>query len=274
MDNPRRVDTPDAGVDAKRVEREREFHNSLTDNEFEDRRLINRLSRSFYSKEERSPIWGPVWSKVNLSGKRVLDYGCGGGGFSFLLASRGALVEGIDISDSLVALAARSIPEGIPKPRFSVRDAQATGFADGTFDYVFGNGILHHLELDKAYQEVARVLKPGGRAFFMEPMEQHPLLMLLRKVTPAARSIDERPMTLEQFMMAEQFFQSVEHKEHFLLAVVAAPVHLASDKVAFSMVRGLDWLDGRIFGAFPGLGRYAWLSMLELGKTRNGAGKE
>ena len=267
MGNSTQAGSWGTGVDTQRIEREREFHNSLTDHKFDERRLINRLSRSFYSKGERSPIWGPVWSQVNLSGKQVLDYGCGDGGFSFLLASRGAWVEGIDISDSLVKLATQSVPEGIPKPRFSVRDAHATGFADGTFDYVFGNGILHHLELEKAYREAARVLKPGGRAFFMEPMEQHPLLVLLRKTTPAARSVDERPLTLKEIEMAGGFFQDVEHTEHFLLAVMAAPVHMASDKVAFSIVRGLDWLDRKIFRIFPGLRRYAWLSMLELGKA-------
>lgn len=51
-----------------------------------------------------------------------------------------AFVEGIDISDSVVKLAARSAPEGIRKPGFSARDAHATGFADELFDYIFGNG--------------------------------------------------------------------------------------------------------------------------------------
>lgn len=251
----------------ERIDREREFHNALSEANFDDRRIIERLSASFYSKREDSALWGPVWSHVNLAGKRVLDYGCGNGGFSKLLASKGALVEGIDISESLVNLARRSVPEGITSPIFSVRDAHATGFPDASFDHVFGNGILHHLELDKAYREVARVLKPGGRAFFMEPMEQHPLLLLVRKATPAARSVDEKPMTLEEIQVAEQFFKKVKHTEHFLFAVVAAPVHLASNRVAFSMIKALDWLDRGMFKAFPGLGRYAWLSMLELEKA-------
>lgn len=254
-------------MDTRRIEREREFHNALSEAEFGDRRTIDMLSQSFYSKREDSALWGPVWAKVGLSGKRVLDYGCGNGGFSYLLASRGALVEGIDISESFVDLASRSVPEGIPRPIFSTRDAHATGFADSSFDYVFGNGILHHLELERAYREVARVLRPGGRAFFMEPMEQHPLLVLLRKVTPSARSIDEKPMTLEEIQTAERFFSSAKHTEHFLFAVMAAPVHLASDKVAYWMIKGLDRVDGGLFKVFPRLSRYAWLTMLEMEKA-------
>jgi SAM-dependent methyltransferase len=230
--------------------------------------MIVRLSESFYSKRDDSPLWGPVWSRVHLSGKRVLDYGCGGGGFSNLLASKGARVEGIDISESLVNLAARSIPDGIPPPSFSVRDAHETGFADASFDYVFGNGILHHLELERAYREVARVLRPGGRAFFMEPMEQHPFLVLLRKATPAARSVDEKPLHLEEIELAQRYFGEVRHSEHFLLAVAAAPIHWASNRAAFAAVKALDRVDRLLIRMIPGLARYAWLSMLELGKDR------
>jgi 2-polyprenyl-3-methyl-5-hydroxy-6-metoxy-1,4-benzoquinol methylase len=250
----------------ERLERERKFHNALCEANFKGRRMIDRLSWSFYSKREDSALWGPVWAKANLSGKQVLDYGCGNGGFSYLLASRGALVEGIDLSESLVEMAKENTPNGIPRPRFSARDAHATGFADASFDYVFGNGVLHHLELEKAYREVARVLKPGGHAFFMEPMEQHPMLVLLRKATPLARSVDEKPMTLEEFQMAERFFHNVKHTEHFLFAVVAAPVHLASDKIAYWMIKGLDEMDRGMFKLFPRLRRYAWLSMLEMEK--------
>ena len=250
-----------------RIEREREFHNALCDANFGGRRMIDRLSESFYSKSDDSALWGPVWAKINLSGKRALDYGCGNGGFSYLLASRGAFVEGIDLSESLVEVAKQRIPHGVPQPKFSVRDAHATGLADGVFDYVFGNGILHHLELEKAYREISRVLKPGGRAFFMEPMYQHPMLVLLRKVTPSARSVDEKPMTLEEIQAAERFFINVKHTEHFLFAVVAAPIHLASDKIAFWIIKELDLMDRGIFKLLPGLKRYGWLSMLEMEKA-------
>lgn len=254
-------------MDAQRIEREREFHNCLAESEFESRKLINRLSWSFYSKGERSPIWGPVWSQIDVRGKSVLDYGSGDGGFSFDLARRGALVEGIDISELLVKVATRTVPEGIPRPKFSVRDAHATGFRDESFDYVFGNGILHHLELEGAYREIARLLKPGGRAFFMEPMEQHPLLVLLRKATPSLRSVDEKPLNLEEIKMAQRFFPNVRHTEHYVFAVVAAPIHLASRTAAFWVIKGLDQVDRGMIRIFPGLRRYAWQCLLELEKS-------
>jgi hypothetical protein len=51
--------------------------------------------------------------------------------------------------------------------------------------HLFGNGVLNHLALEGAYREIARVSKPGGKAFFMEPLNQRPLLVLFRKATPS-----------------------------------------------------------------------------------------
>jgi len=112
-----------------------------------------------------------------------------------------------------------------------------------------------------------RVLKPEGRAFFMEPMEHHPLLLLLRKATPKARSVDEKPLDLTEIRMAGRFFHEVRYTEHFVFAVLAAPLHLASQKAALWLIKALDRMDRSMIGVFPGLGRYAWLSMLELGKA-------
>jgi ubiquinone/menaquinone biosynthesis C-methylase UbiE len=48
-------------------------------------------------------------------------------------------------------------------------DAHHLPYDDATFDYVVGDGILHHLD-DVALGEVHRVRKPGGRALFREPL--------------------------------------------------------------------------------------------------------
>jgi SAM-dependent methyltransferase len=46
-------------------------------------------------------------------------------------------------------------------------DAEALPFADASFDVVFGHAVLHHLpDLDRAFGEFIRVLRPGGRLFF------------------------------------------------------------------------------------------------------------
>ena len=64
---------------------------------------------------------------------------------------------------------------------FLVMDAESMKFEDKTFDVVYGSGILHHLNIDKAYRELARVLKPDGVAIFIEPLGHNPLINLYRK---------------------------------------------------------------------------------------------
>ena len=46
---------------------------------------------------------------------------------------------------------------------------QEMPFASNSFDYVVDIGALHHLQLDLAGPEIARVLKPSGKAIFIEP---------------------------------------------------------------------------------------------------------
>lgn len=133
-----------------------------------------------------------------ISGKKVLDYGCGRGESSLYYLSKGAFVSGIDISPTYVETArAAAESAGYPRERydFSVMDAHAMTFPNDHFDLVAGEGILHHLDADLAMKEIWRVLKPGGRVFLQEPLADNPLLKLFRWLTPKARTVDEEPFS-------------------------------------------------------------------------------
>ncbi|MGQ9464975.1 MAG: class I SAM-dependent methyltransferase, partial [bacterium] len=53
---------------------------------------------------------------------------------------------------------------------FNIMDAENLAYKSKAFDLVYGIGILHHLNLNKVIPEIRRVLKPGGKAIFREPM--------------------------------------------------------------------------------------------------------
>ncbi|MFN3595953.1 MAG: class I SAM-dependent methyltransferase [Rubricoccaceae bacterium] len=129
---------------------------------------------------------------------RVLDYGCGRGERSLSVLAHGREVDGIDISPVYIAeaeTAARAAGYDADRFRFVVGDAHVLPYPDAAFDLVLGEGILHHLDLPTALGEVHRVLRPGGRALFLEPLLDNPLLKLFRSLTPRARTDDERPLS-------------------------------------------------------------------------------
>lgn len=68
----------------------------------------------------------------------------------------------INISEVELAKGVNYAEQTEVKPEFKIMDANALAYDDGTFDVVYGGGILHHLDFEKAVDEVHRVLKPGG----------------------------------------------------------------------------------------------------------------
>lgn len=141
---------------------------------------------AFYTSE-----LGPVHNKM------ILEYGCGQGDFALWLLEQGGTVFGIDISEYNVERCtekARARKLDPDRYKFAVMNAHETAFADEFFDLVVGNGILHHLDLATAMQEVDRILKPGARAIFQEPLGENPLLRLYRSIA-GIHTPDECPLT-------------------------------------------------------------------------------
>ncbi len=139
----------------------------------------------------------------NVTGKTVLDFGCGSGENSLLLARRGARVIGVDISAALLSLASRRLAlNGLGgSAEFVAGSAHSLPLPDASIDAVMGIAVLHHVDLKKAAKEIHRVLKPGGRAIFQEPVRDSAAVRTVRKMIPY-RAPDvspfERPLTTKQ----------------------------------------------------------------------------
>ncbi len=101
--------------------------------------------------------------------KTCLDAGCGGGRFVVALAKLGAKkVQGIDISAQAVAAANARIQQRGLQDRASAVQGSVLElpFPDRSFDYVVSSGVIHHThDPYKAFTELARVVKPGGKMF-------------------------------------------------------------------------------------------------------------
>jgi SAM-dependent methyltransferase len=98
----------------------------------------------------------------DVTGRRILDAGCGSGPLFAALRDRGAVVTGIDASAEMLELARRRLGAGAD---LRVADlADPLSFPDGAFDDVVASLVLHYLEdWGPTLAELRRVLRPGGR---------------------------------------------------------------------------------------------------------------
>lgn len=100
-------------------------------------------------------------------GQMVLDVGCGAGTDLMRFARGGAVVSGVDISSSAVALARANFTQQGLTADLREADGERLPFADGAFDFVYAHGVVQYTANDRALvEECRRVLKPGGTAVF------------------------------------------------------------------------------------------------------------
>ena len=86
------------------------------------------------------------WLPEDLSGRRILDAGCGTGAMAFELARRGAEVLAIDLSPRLVEIARQRCPADLPQERIDFRSGDMLDQALGYFDHVVAMDSLIHYE--------------------------------------------------------------------------------------------------------------------------------
>ena len=111
----------------------------------------------------------------DVLGLSVLDLGCGTGRHTVWLAEAGASVTAIDFSEGMLAEARRK--PGMESVHFMVHDLhQPLPISGDSFDLVVSGLVLEHLrDMETFFAEVARVLKPGGRAVVSA---MHPAMFL------------------------------------------------------------------------------------------------
>ena len=122
-----------------------------------------------YSKQNETGLFNAYYNQPALlglagdvSGRRILDAGCGSGPLMAALRDAGADVTGFDVSTAMVDLARRRLG---PDADLHVADlAGPLPFADDEFDDVVASLVLHYLEdWTGPLTELHRVLTPGGR---------------------------------------------------------------------------------------------------------------
>ncbi len=125
----------------------------------------------------------------DLRGATVLDAGCGMGRYLRVAAELGAEhVVGVDLSRAVEA--ARDLSSEFPQVQVAQADLFRTPFASGTFDQIYSLGVLDHTpDPRRAFLELARLLKPGGRIAIWVYHRERPAL---EKIMNLHRAVSKR----------------------------------------------------------------------------------
>lgn len=225
-------------------------------------RYLEPPENTFYPLEYAYHLLGDV------SGKTVLDYGCGAGENSVLVAKHGGDVIGVDISPELLEIAGQRMDlHGFDdKYDFRVGSAHDLPLEDESVDVVFGMAILHHLDLDLSSKEVFRVLKKGGRAIFFEPVRNSKAIKFIRNLIPYQEpdiSPFERPLTDAELKDFSKQFTNYKSRAFSLPFVNLVQVLGLSDKLLHKAIS----FDGKVLRSIPQLDYIATIRVFEITKS-------
>ena len=198
-----------------RQRREREHHDAWAEALKPDELLVEDSFQATTAQENRFILeyFG------GLRGKRILDLGAGAGEAALYFASCGAEVTALDISRAQLDVLQRAAADRKLAVEVTVGSAEQLPFAEGSFDFVYGNGVLHHVELRSAIPEVRRVLKRHGKAAFIEPLAYNPAIWMYRRMATDVRTPDERPLTRADVAWVVSELEQSGHREFWILGL-------------------------------------------------------
>ena len=216
--------------------REKKFHNNLQS------KKNGRFENIFYKAIHNSKEDFLDFLKINSPNSEILDYGCGVGAFLEKVANLNPKkIIGIDISEVSIEKAKKLVNGKQSKIELFVDNCENTKFNDNTFDVIYGTGILHHLNFSLCLNELLRILKPGGKFLFIEPLGTNPFINFYRKLTPKARSEDEHPLVEKDFELIQNKFKKVVINYYGFLTLIFFPFYSDPAKsLVFKLLRNMD----------------------------------
>jgi len=254
------------GLDERKQE-EAEFHDADRADKRNERQDSS-SNRRFYAAAQPLRDAIDAWLTEKTLRSVFLDYACGDGTQAIRAAKAGArLAVGIDISEVSIRNAtssARSAGVG-ETTRFLQRDCEDTGFPDNSFDACLCSGMLHHLDLSRAFPELLRILRPNGRILCVEALSYNPLIQLYRELTPQLRTSWEKQhiLSMREVRYAQKWFHVDNVRFFNLLSPLAT---LLPDgtlrRQGLRVTHAIDAFLTRI----PGLQLWSWVFAFELVK--------
>lgn len=229
-------------------------------------RFITRPIDLFYLR----PVESQVLSHLGNSG-RILDLGCGNGAKAESFRRLGFEAWGIDIDPARI----KSAQEAFPDCNFVCASMESLPFPRNSFDAVFSSSTLQYVGHKLAIAEVNRILKPHGKAVFLENLSRCPLAICYRfmhRLKPYSPHMTPKGhLDLEAIGELFRPFQSCEITPYNLTTTALIPFLIAHQILARSQTIALEptclysaltWCDKHLLNQFPPLRKRCWTVMI------------
>lgn len=209
-----------------------------------------------------------------LEGKRILEIGAGLGINAIAMAREGAFIIAADIARERLAHLQRNFAAdhgAITRGKlFAVKcAAENLPFRDSVLQGAYTKSVLIHTNLTQSTREIARVLRPGATASFIEPLRRNPFVNLYRNTL--APKIWKEIATYfgdEETQVVRGNFGRLQTTHFYFFSFFAFVWQFAvPSRLLFrGSLLVLDAIDRALFAAFPPLRKFAWFRVLQVTK--------
>jgi 2-polyprenyl-3-methyl-5-hydroxy-6-metoxy-1,4-benzoquinol methylase len=218
----------------------------------------------------------------SVKGKRVLDIGCGSGQYAVLLAQKGAIVTGIDLSPVGIELAQKmAAVNGVAdRCTFSVAQFSESDFPNEHFDIVYMHEVYHHaIKYLGIKEEVNRIAKPGAKILLAETIRGGPLLHAGRTLTKSVKYLVDPESKIHDLNEGGETLSLQDYKE-FADGFAYHEIHLMSffymiklvlkkhthSFLVRSLLRTAKYMDDATLTVFPFLRKHCAEAVLYIEK--------
>jgi 2-polyprenyl-3-methyl-5-hydroxy-6-metoxy-1,4-benzoquinol methylase len=191
----------------ERFQSEEEFHdNWALSEDFTNIDVIN-INEAVTAPEMRHI----TKSLGDITGRSLLDLGCGLGEASVYFAIKGAKVTSTDISGKMLELTkdlAKRYDVDVATHKSTAEDLMFE--ADTQFDIIYSGNLFHHIDMNEVLPRLVKILKEDGTLVSWDPIAYNPIINIYRKIAMQVRTVDEHPLTVKDIKRFDEYFNKVE----------------------------------------------------------------